>query len=87
MTTLHLLSKASDRDAVLLARSLPAFTGQEGDDLLCGKCGGTLAAGVRAQTLRREHPEGNRLIVRCVCKAYNLVVDKLPRRRWRSVSP
>jgi hypothetical protein len=85
MGTLEIVAKASARDAVLLAKTLPAFSGSETEDLICGGCGQTIAAGVSARTLRRSHPEGNRLIVRCACKAYNVVAGALPRRRakWR----
>lgn len=88
MGKLEIVAKASARDAVLLARTLPAFSGDESEDLICGRCGQTIAAGVSARTLRRSHPEGNRLIVRCACKAYNVVVGALPRRRasWREGS-
>ena len=70
MGTLEIVAKASARDAVLLAKTMPAFSGSETEDLICGRCGQTIAAGVSARTLRRSHPEGNRLIVRCACKAY-----------------
>lgn len=51
MTIMQLLPKATSRDSLLLACSLPAFTGQECDDLLFGKCGGTIA---RASPRRRS---------------------------------
>lgn len=64
------------RDALLLARPAAPFVGPEQDDLACGKCGQLLAEGLSAHALRRRHPEGRRLIVRCGCRALNLVAER-----------
>ena len=84
MAQLELVARASLHDAVLLADSLPAFSGGEGEDLVCGGCGGVLGAGISARTLRRDHPEGRRLIVRCTCRAWNLLAARQKRRRVAS---
>lgn len=64
------------RDALLLARPATPLVGTEQHDLACGKCGELLAEGLSARTLRRRHPEGRRLIVRCGCRALNLVPER-----------
>jgi hypothetical protein len=60
-------------DALLIPRTLPAMTGSGGEDLACGKCGSVIASRTDREAARRRHPEGDRLIVRCTCRALNLL--------------
>ena len=64
------------KDVLLLAKPAAPFVGPEQDDLACGKCGQTLCEGLSTRALRHRHPEGRRLIVRCGCRALNLVADR-----------
>jgi hypothetical protein len=73
-TVLQLAGKLTRRDALLLPRSLPGFTGTEREDLTCGKCSDLIGSRITAPTIRRRHPEGERLVIRCVCGALNLLV-------------
>lgn len=70
---LQLISTATPRDALLLPRILPAFTGNEQEELLCGKCYEVIGVGVSAHSVRRRHPEGRRLMIRCLCGGLNLL--------------
>jgi hypothetical protein len=72
-TSLQLVSSLTRRDALLLPRSVPGFSGSEPDDFICGKCSGLIGSRVSPTTIRGRHPEGERLVVRCVCGALNLV--------------
>jgi hypothetical protein len=40
---------------------------------VCGKCGDVIGSRISPATARREHPEGERLVVRCTCGALNLL--------------
>lgn len=75
-TQLALADAFSPRDTLLIASKAAPLTGSEPEDLACGKCGQILGEGFSARGLRRRHPEGRRLIVRCSCRALNLVVDR-----------
>jgi hypothetical protein len=72
-STLELASAGTPRDALLIPRLLPAMTGTEPEELLCGGCSGILGAGISARNARRRHPEGQRLLIRCPCGALNLL--------------
>ena len=70
---LTLAEKFSVRDALLIARSGDSFAGSEEEDLACGGCGAVICSGISKRSLRRTHPEGEQLIVRCPCRALNVV--------------
>ena len=72
-SVLELTSAATPRDALLIPRTLPALTGNEPEELLCGKCSEVIGAGISARTVRRRHPEGQRLMIRCPCGGLNLL--------------
>lgn len=70
---LELTARVTSRDVLLIPRHLPAFTGDEHQDLTCGRCSSVIGSGIALRTARREHPEGDRLVVRCLCGALNLL--------------
>ena len=72
-TLLDVLSGRKRHDTILLPRTLPVITGSETEDLACGKCGNVIAARVSRDSVRGRHPEGDRLVVRCTCRALNLL--------------
>jgi hypothetical protein len=72
-TALIVAGGVTRRDALILPRTLPTFSGDENEDLVCGKCGDVIGLGISPVTARREHPEGERLMVRCTCGALNLL--------------
>jgi hypothetical protein len=74
-TPLELVASVGPRDALLIPRLLPALTGTEPEDLLCGKCQTVVGRGISARTARRRHPEGQRLVLRCACGALNLLAS------------
>lgn len=69
---LALTGKYARCDYLLLARSGAPLIGTEHEDLSCGQCGAILCAGLTSRALRRSHPEGRRLILRCDCRALNV---------------
>jgi hypothetical protein len=70
-TTLEVAADVTRRDALFMPRRLPTFSGIENEDLVCGKCAGVIGFGISSATARRRHPEGERLVVRCICGALN----------------
>lgn len=72
-TTLVVASGVTRRDALIMPLTLPTFSGDENEDLVCGKCGDVIGFRISPVTARREHPEGERLVVRCTCGALNLL--------------
>ena len=72
-TALDLVSRVLRHDALLLPRTLPFATGSDGEDLVCGRCGAVIAARLDREAARGRHPEGRRLLVRCTCRALNLL--------------
>lgn len=72
-TSLQLASGVTRRDWLMLPRSLPSFSGTEPEDSVCGKCSGILGSRISPRTIRSRHPEGDRLVIRCVCGALNLI--------------
>lgn len=72
-TALELAGAVTRRDALIMPRTLPTFSGDENEDLVCGKCGDVIGIRISPVTARREHPEGERLVVRCTCGALNLL--------------
>lgn len=73
-TSLQLAGKLTRRDALLLPRSLPSFSGNEREDFTCGKCGDVIGSQISPRTIRSQHPEGERLVIRCVCRALNVLI-------------
>ncbi len=72
-TALHIVSKVRRHDMLLIPRVLPIAAGGEPQDLVCGKCAKVIASGTSPASVRRLHPEGDTLIVRCPCGALNLL--------------
>lgn len=72
-TALEVAARVTRRDAVLMPRTLPTFSGSENEDLVCGKCADVIGVRISPGTARRAHPEGERLVVRCTCGALNLL--------------
>jgi hypothetical protein len=72
-TALEVAGGVTRRDALIMPRSLPTFSGHENEDLVCGKCGDVIGLRISPVTARREHPEGERLVVRCTCGALNVL--------------
>lgn len=72
-TILEVAVDVTRRDALLMPRMLPTFSGHENEDLVCGKCKDVIGLRISPVTARREHPEGERLVVRCTCGALNIL--------------
>jgi hypothetical protein len=72
-TALEVAIGVTRRDALIMPRTLPTFSGDENEDLVCGTCGDVIGFRISPVTARREHPEGERLVVRCTCGALNLL--------------
>ena len=79
-TTLELAASVGPRDNLLIPRLMPALTGTEPEDLLCGSCGIVVGCGISASTARRRHPERQSLVIRCACGARNLLAGDRGRR-------
>lgn len=86
-TALDVVGGMLRHDALLLPRTLPIATGSEAEDLLCGRCGTVIAARLSREAARGRHPEGRRLVVRCTCKALNLLSGSAGRRTSYRVPP
>ncbi len=71
--SLEVVVGVTRHDSLLIPRTLPAFIGGEREDLLCGKCSDVIGSQTTPPTARRQHPEGDRLIIRCTCGALNLI--------------
>lgn len=82
-TALELASGLKRHDNLLLPKALPVIAGGDAEDLACGRCGAILASRTSRQTARSRHPAGRRLVVRCTCRALNLLWGKAGRRRAR----
>jgi hypothetical protein len=78
---LEIVGGVTRRDSLLLPRTLPVFTGDEDEDLVCGKCSKVIGSRTSAPSCRCLHPEGDRVIVRCTCGALNLLYQIERRRR------
>lgn len=72
-TALAVVGKVKRHDLLLIPRTLPIAVGDEPEDLACGRCAKVIASGTSPASLRDRHPEGDKLIVRCTCKALNLL--------------
>jgi len=60
-------------DTLLIPRDLPLAVGIDAEDLVCGGCGTIIASRISRESARRRHPEGERVVVRCSCRALNLL--------------
>lgn len=89
---LEIVGGVTRRDSLLLPRTLPVFTGNEHEDLVCGKCSEIIGLRASAPSCRRLHPEGDRVIVRCTCGALNLLYQversrRVSRPTWPASAP
>ena len=73
LTALQIVRLPTRHDSLLLPRSLPIFTGNDAEDLVCGKCADVIARRASPPAARCRYPEGDRLIVRCTCGALNVL--------------
>jgi hypothetical protein len=80
-TPLELATAFTRHDSLFLCRSSPEFSGSEREDLVCGKCGDTIGSHITPETIRSRHPEGDRLLIRCMCRALNLLTANGSRSR------
>jgi hypothetical protein len=81
---LEIVGGVTRQDSLLLPRTLPVLTGDEHENLVCGKCSEVIGFRTSAASCRRLHPEGDRVIVRCPCGALNLLYQvESPRRALR----
>jgi hypothetical protein len=78
---LEIVGGVTRQDSLLLPRTLPVFTGDEHENLVCGKCSEVIGFRTSVPSCRRLHPEGDRVIVRCTCGALNLLFQVERRRR------
>ncbi len=60
-------------DRVVVAKSLPALTGNGSADILCGACGQVLAEKLIPQAICDMFQTRHRLILRCTCGGNNFV--------------
>lgn len=65
-------------DAVMTARSLPALTGEGPSDLRCGGCEEIVAKGLNPASIAHAFETDRRLLLKCLCGAYNLVRQAKP---------
>jgi hypothetical protein len=76
MTTIRLPvvdDPSPDKDAIM-RRTTPLFSGNDDENLACGRCGAMVARCVSTRTLYRQtHSESARLLLDCLCGAYNLL--------------
>ncbi len=72
-SSLKLVTAITRHDALLMPRSWPLLTGSEAEDLACGQCANVIGAGITTASARSHFPEGERVIVRCSCGAFNLL--------------
>ena len=73
--TVHLtaVDSAPDGASILAPDQLPAFTGNEDEDLACGMCNGVIAKGVSTKTLHQNFAAPVQLMVKCTCGTLNIV--------------
>ena len=56
-------------DNLIIPRALPVTMGCEDEDLACGRCGDVIASRASRDTVRRNYPQGDRVVIRCTCRA------------------
>ena len=61
------------KDAHLRANNLPAVTGSEDAELLCGGCQAVVCEGASPQALHQRYATDQRLLLECVCGALNVI--------------
>ena len=71
--TLALVEGNAESDAVIVAQSLPALTGNGSSDLLCGACGEVVAKSLTTDAIGRTFRSSSRLLLKCVCGGENLI--------------
>lgn len=79
-TTLDVVDGMTRYDNLVIARALPLAVGSDAEDLTCGKCGGVIAARASRETVRNRYPQGDRLLIRCSCRAINVLCGEAGRR-------
>lgn len=62
-----------ETDTTLLVDKLPAFTGEEDENLACGACKNVIGRNVSTRSLYERFAVPSRLIVRCLCGAHNAI--------------
>lgn len=72
-SSLKLVTAITRHDALLMPRTWPLLTGSEAEDLACGQCANVIGSGITTAAARSHFPEGERVIVRCSCGAFNLL--------------
>lgn len=76
MTTIRLPvvnDPSPDRDAMLRGAT-PLFSGDDDENVACGRCGAVVARSMSTRTLyRRTHSKSARLLLVCRCGAHNLL--------------
>ncbi len=78
-TMLDVVDGVTRYDSLIIPRALPVTTGSEAEDLACGKCGSAIASRASRDTVRRSYPQGERLVIRCTCRALNVICGKAGR--------
>ncbi len=80
LTTLDVVDGMTRYDNLVIARALPLAVGDDAEDLACGKCGGVIAVRASRETVRNRYPQGDRLLIRCSCRAINVLCGEAGRR-------
>jgi hypothetical protein len=79
-TLLDVVDGMTRYDHLVMPRALPVAVGSDDEDLACGKCAETIASRSSREAIRRDHPQGDRLVIRCTCRALNVVCGEAGRR-------
>jgi hypothetical protein len=79
-TLLEVVDAMNRYDNLVMPRTLPLATGTDDEDLACGGCGATIASHIGREAMRRAHPQGDRLVIRCTCRALNVICGGAGRR-------
>jgi hypothetical protein len=75
---LPVIQSTTQNDWIYIAKTLPVFTGDEADTLLCGRCTAVIGESITVQQVRERHPNGARVVVKCICMALNLAALATP---------
>jgi hypothetical protein len=67
-------------DNLIIPRALPVTMGCEDEDLACGRCGDVIASRASRDTVRRNYPQGDRVVIRCTCRALNVICGNAGRK-------
>jgi hypothetical protein len=79
-TSLDVVDGMTRFDNLVIPRALPVAVGSDDEDLVCGGCGRTIASHSSREAMRRDHPQGDRLVIRCTCRALNVICGEAGRR-------